>query len=1026
MEQIELLIVDDQPVLLTGLYAVLHDHEDIRVIGEARDGRMAIEAVQQKKPDLVIMDIFMPGLNGIEATREIMKLSPHTKVLAFSMHSTKKIVKDMLDAGAAGFLLKDIDPDDIISAIHKVIKGGMYIDSSIISTALNMDEDLEKPEVPNILHTRLHRPPLTPDIIIRPRIIDLLERNIEKPFSLISAPAGYGKSMAVSMWLEQTKALHTWLSLDDDHNDLRIFLQYLQAAIEKLFPGSLEKTAGLLQAAKLPDTRGIALILINDLDRIEQDFILVLDDYHCIHAKEVHNLIDELIRFPPEHMHLSLLTRTDPPLRLKPLSAYERMTELRMRDLSFSDSEISELFLKLHQGTLEPGVAKLLKDKTEGWIVGLRMAFANSEIPEDAERIIRDLEGDSQHLSLFLLEEVLVKQPEEVQEFILRTAVLDRFCGDLIAAIGLEAEDTKKSPGGEEFFHWLIQSNLFIIALDDQGNWYRYHHLVGDLLKSILEKRKAADELSSIHFRASQWFEQHKHIEEAIHHMLAAGHPAEACDIVERHRMAELDDDRWYVVQRWIHKLPEDVAKQRPELLLAEAWGAYENFQLEKLQMLLGQVELLIKDNEEAEHLMGEFYLMNGLISHWSGQGKGALQYFQKAVKYLPENRKLLMGMTQLHIGLSSGITGKGDSAITNLTRLLSEEEGSVIYSTRLMAGLFYLNLFAGRLLTARKEARRIQRIADKHKIEYTKAMAICMEACSCFNSYELHDALDLLTLAFEYRYILHQAVALDAMAALSITHQLLQQPDEADKSLALLESFEKEVNQSEDCPISMSCRARISILRNDIAPALAWEETIREKPTFAGLFVWLEIQTLTQIRVLLASGTPESLVKADDLLAEFLNASREFHLINQTVEGMVLKSLLLDKQGSTEEALEILTEVIRLAEQGHFIRPFLEAGTAMTDMLEKLHRTGKESHFIEIILDALNKNKDKAHLTGVKQKAGPTPVLHGELSGASQRISMREQEIIRFLADGLRNKEIANLLFIAEGTVKKHVYNIF
>ena len=340
MAQIELLIVDDQPVLLTGLYAVLHDHEDIRVIGEARDGRMAIEAVQQKKPDLVIMDISMPGLNGIEATREIMRLSPHTKVLAFSMHSTKKIVKDMLDAGAAGFLLKDIDPDDIISAIHKVIKGGMYIDSSIISTALNMDEDPEKPEVPNILHTRLHRPPLTPDIIIRPRIIDLLERNIEKPFSLISAPAGYGKSMSVTMWLEQTKALHTWFSLDDDHNDLRIFLQYFQAAIEKLFPGSLEKTAGLMQAAKLPDTRGIALILINDLDRIEHDFILVLDDYHCIHEKEVHNLIDELIRFPPEHMHLSLLTRTDPPLRLKPLSAYERMTEMRLRIMFFNDLEI--------------------------------------------------------------------------------------------------------------------------------------------------------------------------------------------------------------------------------------------------------------------------------------------------------------------------------------------------------------------------------------------------------------------------------------------------------------------------------------------------------------------------------------------------------------------------------------------------------------------------------------------------------------------------------------------------------------
>ena len=241
MKQISLLIVDDQPVFLTGLHTVLHDHDDLLVLGEAKDGREAIQAVMKEKPDVVIMDISMPNLNGIDATREILKLSPGTKVLALSIHSGKRFVNEMLDAGAAGYLLKDSAPDELVKAIRKVMKGDMYLDSAIISTALDKYEIGEKPGNLNILRTKLHRPPVTNDIITRTRIIDQLETNIDKPFSLVSAPAGYGKSMAVSQWLEHTEILFTWLSLDEDHNDLRTFLLYLQAAIEKLFPGSLEK-----------------------------------------------------------------------------------------------------------------------------------------------------------------------------------------------------------------------------------------------------------------------------------------------------------------------------------------------------------------------------------------------------------------------------------------------------------------------------------------------------------------------------------------------------------------------------------------------------------------------------------------------------------------------------------------------------------------------------------------------------------------------------------------------------------------
>ena len=1020
MERIGIVIVDDHPLFLAGIKEILQKEDELFVLGQANDGNQAIELVRKLKPHVVVMDITMPGMNGIEATREIRAMGMATKVLALSIHSGKQFVKDMLDAGAAGYLLKDSAPDELVQAIRKVQKGDIYLDSSITGLMLSNDP----PEAPagklNILQTKLHRPFVTEDIIHRSRIVEVLQKNVHKPFSLISAPAGYGKSMAVSQWLEHTPQLYTWLSLDEEHNDLRVFLLYLQAAIEKIFPGALAQTGPLLQANELPKLKTLSYAVINDLDGIDQDFIVVLDDYHRIRDKNIHHILDDLIHYPPEHMHLSMITRIDPPLRIESLLAHERMTELRMSDLSFTSKEISDLFLNLNHWSLGEETAEAIAEKTEGWIVSLRMAFYGIENQEDASHIISGLKGEGYALSLYLINEVISKQPEEVKDLLLKSSILDRFCPRLIDSIGINEEGEVNAGSGVNFVKWLIKSNLFIIPLDDQRTWFRYHHLIRDLLMASLKKQATEQEVSHLHELASQWFEQQGFIEEAIKHMLDAGNPEAACDIVERNRWAELDADKWYVVQRWIEKIPIEARQKRPVLLLTECWPLYENFHLAKLPPILEQVEAMLKANvrTEEEELWGEVYFFYGAIFYWSGMGDQALEYFTKAQKYLSAERKLITGLLQLLTGLSMCMIGQGEEAVIRLGNAARETESEGgIFLSRLYGGMFFVNYFLGNLAAGWEIARRALDLAKRSGIAYSGAWNLFMEACADLQSNKLEQASRLFSEAVGHRYILHTRGAIDAVAGLALTQQLLGQQDRVRETCDLMVEFARELEEPLYMSVALSCRAHIALLNGDLKAALEWESTVQETPSMAGLFMWLEVPVITQARVLISEGSEKNLLKASGLLEEVLKISEACHFLNHIIEVAVLQTMLLEKQNQHQKALKTLTDALIRAEPGPWLRPFIEAGREIEGLLGELNEQGIAPGMIHKLHHAFERPIEEIHF----RAARPPKVTLDE----SEDFTRRELEIIQHLSEGLRNKEIAQRLYVSEGTIKKHLYNM-
>lgn len=890
---------------------------------------------------------------------------------------------------------------------------------------MNLSDKPFKEEVgfPSVYSTKLHPPKISNDQIIRTAIVQKLEENLEKPLSLIAAPAGYGKSQTVGQWIHETNTKSCWISLDEEHNNLRVFLTYFVKAMDKMMPGSLPETALIVRAQDLPPLQAIAFTLINELDVIEENFIIVLDDYHRINDKNIHALLDQLLLYPPQKMHLSIITRRDPPLKLNSLLAKSRMVEIRMRELAFSEHETAELFEKLFKIRLTDNTIKLLNEKTEGWVVALRIASLLIRDQKDSEKLLVDFSGDVYSLSTYLLEEVLSKQSPAHQEILVKSSILDSLSAQLIDTL---LDSNQSGPlNGSDFIDWLVKMNLFIIPLDFEGTWYRFHHLIQEFLYSLLKRKYDNHYISTLRNKASQWLEEHGDIGEAIQQLVLAENYEGACQIIVRNRIEQLNLDRWYVVEQWLSQIPDQYSNH-PALLLSKSWAAYEQFQLEKIPALLDRIQALLADSKNDSVLWGEWHLMWGLLLHWSGNGEAALEHFGKSRALLPEEENLATGMLHLHIALARGATGQFDLAISDINKQLRVTVKEGTYKTRLVAGLFYNYQFAGYTSKAREAGRKSQRIAKKSGIQYTEAMAICQEATACFSAFQIPETLKLCEKAAKHRFIIHRQTAIDTMITRVISHELNGQPKEADKSLMLLEVFIKALGEIGLQDYVHSCKVRLGVLRGFIDPSLAWIHSYTAEPSFAGLFVWCEVPLFTQARALITMGTVQSLKRAQAILNKVSAAANTYHLTCQKIEILVLQTLLFSHMGALDKSREALQKALTLADSRRYIRPFIEVGPKMRALLTDLKGESDSTEFIDLLISLLDTSFLVPDTTGPVDRDAKQ-VLHPKkyLIEDYEPITAREKEVVSFLAGGYRNREIADKLFVSEGTVKKHLYNI-
>jgi len=528
---ITILLVDDHPLFRKGLRLLLEEQEDFQIVGEAGDGREAIDRVRTLSPDVVIMDITMPDFNGIDATRKIVSEDPSAKVVALSMHAGKRFVEDMLQAGAAGYILKKSVPEDLVNGIWTVIQGEVYLSPAITGIVVSEYKELlakspstaQIEDASPILRTKLHRPALPPDLVPRSDLVARLDELRCRPLTLVSSAVGYGKSTMASLWLEAWDGPYAWLSLDDEENDLRQFINYLLAAIGNTFPGTCETTRSMLQAPELPPVSDLSRYLVNDLANIEEPFILILDDFHKIREKTVHDLVGAFLAHPPQNLHLMLLTRRDPPLLTSTLRARGQVNEIGTANLRFTVAEITAFLENTLGHSVDEKTAVTIQETLEGWPAGMRLVSQSLKHSGDLDRLLEGLKGGFAAIVDYLVTEVLSHQPPEMARLMAATAILDHFCAPLCDALqGLDAAPGTGEMNGDEFIARLQKDNLFLIALDAENRWFRYHHLFRQLLQDQLNRHWRPEEIAALHSRAKAWFVENDITNDAVEHSLAA------------------------------------------------------------------------------------------------------------------------------------------------------------------------------------------------------------------------------------------------------------------------------------------------------------------------------------------------------------------------------------------------------------------------------------------------------------------------------------------------------------------------
>ncbi len=862
-----------------------------------------------------------------------------------------------------------------------------------------------------IIQTKLHRPPLPRDLVARPRLTNLSDRLLQEPLILVSAPAGYGKSTLISNWAEGLNCPVAWLSLDEHDSDLAAFVSYFLRALQTIFPALGTDTMALIQGTELPPSVFIARTLINELNLIEADFVLVLDDYHHIRSTAVHDFVEEILSHPPLHLHLVVGTRIDPPISLSTFRARGQVIEIRIHDLRFTEEEALILFEKLVGAPVKPATVAEFEAQSEGWVTGLCLASLALRHRLSRDHFKKDISLNNRYVSEYLISEILLQQSEQLADNMLKTAILDRFCAGLCRAI-LEngAEDA------ERFIRWLEASNLFVISLDNQGIWFRYHYLFQEFLKNELERRFSAEEIAFLHRRASDWFAENDMLEEAVQLALAGKDPELAARLVEDKRIDLLAQQKWLGIQNLLKLFPREFVEEHASLLNLEALLLCYSFNFASLLPILKRVEglLAMPDQDMSKtlrrQLESELLLMWGYLHYWSGDGAESLAKINQALKFVPAGHTFILAHAIEYQILAIQMTGGYQEAL-ELAASASEMRLACrpFYRARIHLSKMVTHLCEGNLQHAELAAQRLKSIAQENNLYPTLGWALQTLGYIHYQWNNLEIAQGFYAQVSKYRYRTSVRAQALGFCGLARTLQALGDTERAHLVSQSAIEWAQEMGNNGVAAEAKAWTYRLETPNGPIQQTLPWAAAL-DGPYAPMIFI--EIPQISLAAVLIAQGTPHSLAEARTRLISLREFCARTHNIWHLIEIIALEALMLDALGARQKALAKLEKCLQYARPGGYLRVFVDLGTSMQSLLSELHTIGFETEYIDHILQAF----PSAHSTD------------SSFDGQNKRndLTNREIEILELLTQSLSNQEIADHLVISPGTVKQHLYNIY
>jgi len=863
-----------------------------------------------------------------------------------------------------------------------------------------------------LLSTKLHKPSSQAQQVPRPRLLELLDQGSHKKLTIISAPSGYGKTTLLCQWLAGCSLRYAWLSLDKADNDPVRFLTYLVAALqqidEHLGADVLDdiQSAGMASAGTRSPLELVLTQLLNDIALIDGPLILILDDYHLIENTRIHEMVSFLLDNQPLPLHLVIATRVDLPMPLARLRAQAQLVEMRAGDLCFTVDEASVFLNDVMELALPTEQIAALEQRTEGWIAGLHLAALSMQAQENKAAFIEAFTGSNHYIVDYLLEEVLNRQPEPVREFLLRTSILERMTGMLCNVL------TGRSDG-QAMLERLEQGNLFIISLDEQRQWYRYHHLLADVLQSRLQQFHP-EFVPELHKKASQWFEVNSFLELAIRHAVSAKDLQKASELIEQNAMSMLMHGELVTLLNWI-ELVEEIAEGRPWLCTYKSWALTLTGQLDIAEIWLHKAEcaLPLAGQESREELRGHIEAIRAYIAEAHGDAGQAIRHAQKALKFLPEGDQAVRSVVTFTLGTAYRLTGDSTKAIQALkaARRAARMAGNRYLELGAVFTLADLTFDQGKLHQAFDIYRQALRLAAQSRGKVLPAAGMAYFGLGLIH-YEWNDlkaaqesTQQAIDLCKKWSHFVNLAASFVLLSRIKQAQGDLEQAEQAIHNAEELTRTYSLALRAESWVTAF--RVQLWLAQGNLEAAKRWVD--ESSITMADEFSYLrEAEYFALARVLLATGRYDQVLEFTHYLQ---NAAQAAGRMGSLIETLVLQALAYQAKADFPQALVALKGALSLAQPEDYLRVFLNDGASMAELLRRAGSQGIEPQFVAQLLPEFNQ-------FSTASGAAAQPLI--------DPLSEREIEVLHLLASGLSNLEIAGKLIITVGTVKAHTASIY
>ncbi len=869
----------------------------------------------------------------------------------------------------------------------------------------------------SLLLTKLQPPRLPRDVVPRPRLVSLMGRVLDCPLTLVSAPTGFGKSTLVAQALAEVAAPCAWLAIDEHDDDLYVFLDYLIATIQTLFPDACPQTRRLLGALQAPPVETLAAALVNEIQAIATPFIVVIDDFHYLTDGGIRDFFATLLRAIPTSLHLVVIAQRDPAWPLARLAGRGQLLEIRATDLRFRPDEARTFLERALGAGVSADTLEFLVQHTDGWIVALRLAVLSLGREPDRAATLRELKPADDHFApRFLVQGVLARRSPAVREFLLRTSILDRLSAPLCAALLADAADV---PTVQDIAVWLRDTNLFIVPLGAGGEWYGYHALFRDLLRRELAFQCDSECIAGLHRRASAWLSEHGFAEEALRHALAAGDTDRAADIVESQVHAQLNREAWRGVERSLALLPADIVRQRPSLLLAQAWVLGLQEKLSAVLALAQAAEALIGDAQaplsEAQRTsaQAEIALFRAYVLLFRQNGAlASVDLARQALASLPHDYFYARGLATHCEGLALYLTGRHAEGIDVLWRVVDAPDEPAVVKMRPLIALLTIYRIAVPLFALEQALDLYLKLAVEYDFPLSTMWARYLLGSLHYERNELEQATEQFEMVLEQRYLAHQECVRQSLAELALTFQAQGRPRQADA--AARDLAQASLGVTPDAAAHRSIEVRLALGRGDVQEALRRAAGLPLVPPAAPMTL-TDVPAITHAQALLAGGGRNERQRALELLDALEKAAEATHTLRPLVRILALQALGLVAERRDGEALAKVERAVALAEPMGLIRTFVDVGPALVPLLQRLLKRDVPPVYLREVLAAF-----------AAESRVPTPETLAKQGALIEPLTEREMEVLRMLSRRLSNKEIAADMGIATGTAKRHVGNVF